>query len=317
MQAADGDVPFRPSFGRPGKVFQYRPKCLGETMPSPSSPVLPIMVPDTSIYMLFAHRQWRAGMLLADALYSDAFDIQDKFVLELGAGTGLPALTAALCGTPARVVVTDYDDEAIVAALQANKRRTQEANPERSMAPLSVMGHTWGQAMEDVLDVLPVSRTQPTPKYDVILLADCIWERFSHQVLLRSIVYLLARTPTARVHMVAGLHTGRPTLIQFLRRALDAGLMLVPVPRREQWPSAKEVGSPIETLPGAEHILELEVGGTLPEEDTLSTESLIVPTLTGQQRTFVLSRGSDGNDDESIQVRNHWLTVSSFAWASL
>ena len=48
--------------------------------------------------MLFAHRQWRAGMLLADAIYARCFDVKDRTVLELGAGTGVPALTAALCG---------------------------------------------------------------------------------------------------------------------------------------------------------------------------------------------------------------------------
>lgn len=295
--AGEGASALQPSFGRPGSEFVYRLKELGAKEAKTDAPCVPIMVPDTSIYMLFAHRQWRAGMLLADAIYSCALDVRDKYVLELGAGTGLPALTAALCGAPHKVVVTDYDDAAIVAALRRNLMATKEAN-KCSMAPTVVAGHTWGQAMDDVLDLLPPAHSH----FDVILLADCVWERFSHDVLLRSIKAFLARTSEARVYMVAGLHTGRHTLVHFFRQALAVGLQLVPVPGT--WPACAPEAT---SLPGSEHVLELEVGGAWTHDES--------PHLTGECRAFVLHRGAE-NEDEPIQVRNHWLTVSCFAWAA-
>ena len=87
-----------PFFGRPGSTFKYRPKNPTHGEADEIAPSLLISVAETPIYMLFAHRQWRAGMLLADAIYARCFDVKDRTVLELGAGTGVPALTAALCG---------------------------------------------------------------------------------------------------------------------------------------------------------------------------------------------------------------------------
>ena len=288
-----------PSFGHPGSCFVYRPKPVNAKEPDADAPAIPIMVPETAIYMLFAHRQWRAGMLLADAIYTHAFDLEDKCVLELGAGTGLPSLTAAICAKARKVVVTDYEDETIIATLRANARYTKEIN--HDMAPLQVAGHTWGSRMDDVLDLLPPTHSH----FDVVVLADCVWERFSHDILLRSIKELLARSKDARIYMVAGLHTGRSTLVHFFRHALAIGLCLVPVPPADVWPTCTQETT---ALPGSEHIMELEVGGTWDEHET--------PYLTGQRRPFLLHRGSPDQEDEPIQVRNHWLTVSCMAWAA-
>ncbi len=44
---------------------------------------------------------------------------------------------------------------------------------------------------------------------------------------------MLARTPSARAHLVAGLHTGRYTLDAFFRAARAAGLVVVEATERE------------------------------------------------------------------------------------
>ena len=231
--------------------------------------------------MLFAHRQWRAGMLLADAIYAGWVPVDDQWILELGAGTGLPALAVALTRHPRKVVVTDYDDAAIVQALRTNAADCAAANPQRKMAPLTVAGHTWGHRIDDVLDLLPCTPTEPSPHFDVLLLADCVWERFSHDILLKSITHLLARTPEARIYMVAGLHTGRSTLVQFFRRALEAGLQLVPLPHLDQWPMLSTDESESDpALRGSEHVLELEVGGDWDDTGASQRE----PCLTGARR---------------------------------
>ncbi|KAG2680145.1 hypothetical protein I3843_11G085500 [Carya illinoinensis] len=49
---------------------------------------------------------WGSALVLSDWIASQNFDFQDKTVLELGAGAGLPGLTAALLGA-GRVVLTD------------------------------------------------------------------------------------------------------------------------------------------------------------------------------------------------------------------
>jgi nicotinamide N-methyltransferase len=51
--------------------------------------------------------------------------------------------------------------------------------------------------------------------------------------LLRTTCAVLARTPTARAHFVAGMHTGRYTLGSFLWAAGEAGLELVEATERE------------------------------------------------------------------------------------
>lgn len=302
-----------PSFGHPGCVLRYRLKRLDARAPEEDAPVLPIMIPETTIYMLFAHRQWRAGMLLADAIFAGAIPLDGQYVLELGAGTGLPAISAALTQHPRKVIVTDYDDASIVQALRANAASAAAANPSRPMASLSVAGHTWGQRIDDVLDLLPCMPKEPSPHFSVILLADCVWERFSHDVLLKSITHLLARTEMARVYMVAGLHTGRSTLVQFFRRALEAGLQLVPLPHAELWPSHCIEEESDSSLPGSEHVLELQVGG---DWDDAAGADQSGPCLTGVRRLFRTARPTDSADDETIQQRNHWLTVSSMAWAT-
>ncbi|WFD17797.1 nicotinamide N-methyltransferase [Malassezia caprae] len=303
-----------PSFGRPGTVLRYRLKRPDASVAADDAPVLPIMIPETTIYMLFAHRQWRAGMLLADAIFAGLVPVDDQWVLELGAGTGLPALAASLTRHPRKVVVTDYDDAAIVQALRTNAAACAAANPQRKMALLTVAGHSWGHRIDDVLDLLPCTPKEPSPRFGVLLLADCVWERFSHDILLKSITHLLARTQEARVYMVAGLHTGRSTLVQFFRRALEAGLQLVPLPHLDQWPKlSAEESTGDSLLPGSEHVLEMEVGG---DWDSTGSSSQGGPCLTGARRAFLTARPTATADDETIQQRNHWLTVSSMAWAA-
>lgn len=305
-----------PSFGEPGAAYVYQPKALGARYPQPEAPRLSIVLPEAPLYMLFAHRVWRAGMLLADAIYAGAVDVRNANVLELGAGTGLPALTAAVCGGARFVVATDYDDDSILAALRANVKRTLADHTEH--APIVVAAHTWGHRMDDISDLL--SARAPV-LFDAILLADCVWERFSHDALVKSITALLARTPSARVYMVAGLHTGRATLVHFFRRMLAAGLVLVPVPG--DWPAENAPAqgeADDEYVVGRQHILELEVaGGDAGDASAAAAAAAAAadaasdapaPGLSGTRRPFVVHTPHE----EPVAERNHWLTVSCFAW---
>ena len=66
----------------------------------------------------------------------------------------------------------------------------------------------------------------------MILLADTLWVSSAHDLLLSSLVRLLAHTPTARIAICAGFHSGRRTVRRCLRKAALVGL--VP-PRGSSW----------------------------------------------------------------------------------
>lgn len=162
--------------------------------------------------------------------------------------------------------------------------------PELMRSRVRVSGHIWGTDVGDLLDCLPIARppfdasrtTALPPAFDAILLADCLWDALSHQALLRTLSKTLARTSDARVYVVAGLHTGRETLVSFIRRSHRAGLRLAPLGRaRKHWPSfdsaadttehkvdeeqeeeTEEEGEDDALAHAKERILELEVCGT-------------------------------------------------------
>jgi predicted nicotinamide N-methyase len=61
---------------------------------------------------------WGSALLLSCWLMRRPETVRGRHVAELGAGVGLPSLTAALCDA-ASVVVTDYDREGVAAAARA------------------------------------------------------------------------------------------------------------------------------------------------------------------------------------------------------
>jgi len=61
--------------------------------------------------------------------------------------------------------------------------------------------------------------------FDMVVAADVLWVSSQHENLLHSICALLARTPTARLLLVAGFHTGRPATARFFAAAKEAGLV--------------------------------------------------------------------------------------------
>ena len=309
---------FHPSFGQPDDVIEFRPKRLGARCADNDAPALQIRVPPAEVFGLFAHRQWRAGMLMADALFTGAFDVRDRAVVELGAGTALPSLTAAICGGARCVAATDYDNDTLLAALRHNTRRNLESNG--AHAPFVAMGQTWGHSCEDVLDWLPRS----SARYDAVLLADCMWDQFSHDDLLKTVSSLLARTSEARVYVVSGFHTGRGKVVHFLRRAARVGLRLVPLGHEELWPPLTGNPEPVEDAESPLHrsselVLELEMGGEL--DESVSTQVDGASYLTGVRRPFAPERtvpDTTGKPiEEPVQERNRWLSVFAMGWSNL
>ncbi|ROV92730.1 hypothetical protein VSDG_06544 [Cytospora chrysosperma] len=201
---------------------------------------------------LFSHYLWNASLLLAELVEAGTlglepeqgqqgqqqhgppaahFDVAGLDTVELGAGTALPSLLAALLGAR-RVLVTDYPAPAVMANLRANVAR----NARPDMAPLSpgdaaaavpdveveVGGHAWGD-----LDTALAAGGRHA--FDRVLVCDCLWMPWQHGDLLRSIEWFLKEEEDddgARCWVVAGFHTGREKMRGFFEegRLAEVGL---------------------------------------------------------------------------------------------
>jgi nicotinamide N-methyltransferase len=144
--------------------------------------------------------------------------VKNENVLELGAGTGLAGIVAALMGAR-EVVVSDYPAAEVLANIRANVERN--VTPRRKMGEgvgeVRVEGHEWG-VLEDTFSI------QYKEKFGRILVADCLWMPWQHANLLKSIQWFLAGE--GRAWIVAGFHTGREKMRGFYEeeKLREAGL---------------------------------------------------------------------------------------------
>ncbi|GAA6009272.1 hypothetical protein JCM10207_004330 [Rhodosporidiobolus poonsookiae] len=200
-----------PAAGDPLKLYTYTPP--GGALP------LTCRIPPQQVNSLFAHHVWSASLRMADALSERRLVVEGEDVLEMGAGAGIPGLVAARMGAR-RIVLSDYDDTALIANLKANVSLAYPDAPE-TRSRLKAVGHSWGE--EPSLQAL--LSANDSSSFTHILLADTLWYSDGHSLLLSSLVRLLAHTPTARIHICAGFHSGRATVRNFLRKARAVGLV--------------------------------------------------------------------------------------------
>ncbi|KAF1823769.1 uncharacterized protein K489DRAFT_401039 [Dissoconium aciculare CBS 342.82] len=142
---------------------------------------------------LWGHLLWNAGRTIADYLEQNkATLLKDKTVLELGAGAGLPSLIAALNGA-AHVVVTDYPDHDLVANLQKNIDSCDVLPSPRN---ISAAGFLWGADVSSLVEQLPSKG--PAHGFDLLILADLLFNHSEHHKLVRSVQDALTRSPSAQ-----------------------------------------------------------------------------------------------------------------------
>jgi nicotinamide N-methyltransferase len=285
-----GRIANRADHGSATSLFciRYRPPWDGAVRCGSSHPLpeeLVVVVPPADVKMLFAHRQWRAGLLLADAVATGAVISRDLRVLELGAGTGLPSLCAVLAGARA-VVVTDYDSPELIARLRTNVYANVPEPLAAERGRVRVAGHTWGRA--DAEDLLPWDGGKEAC-FDAVLCADVLWERFAHRDLLKTLARVLARD--GAVHLVSGLHTGRGVLGSFFRLADAAGFEVwgIGVDREVyEWRHARDAA-------------DFQESGV--------DRRAVRAALSGERRLFDSERL-----DEPIGERNQWITRATLRW---
>ncbi|KAF9449837.1 hypothetical protein P691DRAFT_774421 [Macrolepiota fuliginosa MF-IS2] len=191
-----------------------------------------------------APKEGKANTLLADHLFSPALFLAERIerqllaapgstVVELGAGTALPSLLLSTQqNPPSLVVVTDYPDDGIIGNLRSNvDRNRSHFNPS---CTVKCEGYAWGTDSQSLLNLLPEKRQG----YDIVILSDLLHFDSFHDILLSSATSLLAKTPTARLHVAAGNYTIPHVCDVFFAKAKDVGLVfeeVVPGPDETRW----------------------------------------------------------------------------------
>jgi nicotinamide N-methyltransferase len=134
-------------------------------------------------HSLWAHRLWNAGKSMTNYLDSHPELYLGKNVLELGAAASLPSIVCAINGAK-HVISTDYPDPTLLRNIEKN---AQENIPDLLNKTFFVRGFIWGRNECDLDEPLTTQG-----KFDLILLADLIFNHSQHENLLKSCQELLA-----------------------------------------------------------------------------------------------------------------------------
>jgi predicted nicotinamide N-methyase len=134
--------------------------------------------------------------------------MKTKTILELGAGCGIPALTAAVYGTPKSVWITDLNPDTI-----DNIRHNIELNG-CSSNEVTASSIDWGDAS-----------TYPSKKLDYVICSDCIYQKDIAPLLHKVITGLL--DPNHGVFLYVAPEGGRDGLPEFIAIMKSGGFECV------------------------------------------------------------------------------------------
>ncbi|KZZ87758.1 hypothetical protein AAP_05462 [Ascosphaera apis ARSEF 7405] len=174
---------------------------------------------------LYGYLLWNAGRTVADCLEDRAEElVKGRDILELGAGAGLPSLVSAIKGSRT-TVVTDYPDSDLVDNLQFNADSVASLIPQGTS--LKVEGYRWGDAVDKVTAHLPV----PSEGFDVVILADVIYNHPQHHNLIKSIQKTLKRTSDAVALVVSTPYQPwlKEKIWKFFPLAEESGFTVTPI----------------------------------------------------------------------------------------
>ncbi|PSR77891.1 hypothetical protein PHLCEN_2v7671 [Hermanssonia centrifuga] len=191
-------------------------------------------------WSLHASSIWASSLFVANHLTDLHLDrhiqvLQQKGethlrILELGACAGLPSILIAKCYSGVEVIASDYPDDELIRALQANVDRNAVSQR------CHVVPYAWGnspkffQSRRSSNSGCPVN---DEPAFDIVLAADTLWNPELHHTFIHTLQLTLRRTANARIYLIAGLHTGRHTLQAFLQAIIStSGFVLEEVVER-------------------------------------------------------------------------------------
>lgn len=197
-----------------GGIFTYSRPNLKITLQTPD-------IRDPFNWKLHATSIWASSVFLADHL--DELGIESRHdrlrVLEFGASAGLPGIVLSKLYGPKKVLVTvsDYPDEVLMKTLSENVDRNDCGDN------CTAVSYAWGTDPSKLLQEGP---------YDMVIAADVLWNIEFHDVLIQSLSRTVKRDNSSRIHLVAGLHTGRYILKSFMKIAVAAGFRILNVSER-------------------------------------------------------------------------------------
>ncbi|KAE9389449.1 hypothetical protein BT96DRAFT_890052 [Gymnopus androsaceus JB14] len=173
---------------------------------------------------LLADHLFSPSLLLAERIERGLIDLQGKTLIELGAGCSLPSLASCIISnssnTPSLVVTSDYPDPIILRNLQRNVDRNRALV--LPSCQLHCRGYEWGEDIQELLALLPSDNTA----FEIVILSDLLHFDSSHDVLVKSLSLLLAKTTDARVYVAAGKYTLPEVCSSFLQKATESGFVL-------------------------------------------------------------------------------------------
>ncbi|KAI4688029.1 uncharacterized protein J4E84_004957 [Alternaria hordeiaustralica] len=142
---------------------------------------------------LWGHFLWNAGRTISEYLEENAKElVENRTVLELGAGAGLPSLVCALNGA-AQTVVTDYPDAELVENLQYNVDHCELLpKPPKIVAE----GYLWGAPTSNLTKYLADGSG-----FDVLILADLLFNHSEHAKLIKTVQLTLKKSPNSRAYV--------------------------------------------------------------------------------------------------------------------
>ncbi|KAG6865327.1 hypothetical protein C0991_003427 [Blastosporella zonata] len=207
-----------------GSVYTYECKNPSAKGCATDAPIkITLLTPDTlpENWSLHASDIWVSSRYLADHL--DQLGIEsiaerkapagEKVrILELGASAGLPGILIAKVFDNVSVVVSDYPDELLIKTLANNVERNGVSGT------CVAVPYAWGSDPSSVIG--------DKGAFDVVVAADTLWNPTIHTLFIQSLQLTLKKSPSARIHLVAGLHTGRYTIQSFLTAAQEAGFVI-------------------------------------------------------------------------------------------
>ncbi|EIW79424.1 hypothetical protein CONPUDRAFT_59184 [Coniophora puteana RWD-64-598 SS2] len=211
------------TYSAPGSLFTYPPK----HQSSSHTPVdsINLRTPEThsANWSLHASAIWVASLFIADNIHRLGLDEKTSNsdspirVLELGAGAGLPSILISKFYQNVSVVVSDYPDESLIRTLHQNVEEN------KASGRCTAAAYAWGMDTSTL-----TSAGASGGPFDVVIAADTLWNPDLHTPFIDTLARCLRKDDGARIHLVAGLHTGRYTIQAFLNAVItkDIGLAL-------------------------------------------------------------------------------------------
>ncbi|RDX49181.1 hypothetical protein OH76DRAFT_560770 [Lentinus brumalis] len=189
-----------------------------------------LVTPDTQAanWALHASSIWSSALYVADHIHELHLDEHVAIakqegrplrILELGAGAGLPSILISKMYKDALVTCSDYPDESLIHTLAENAKRNDVADR------CHVVPYGWGSDPSPLM-LSQNAHLDSIPGFDIVLAADTLWNSDTHHIFVQTLQLTLKRASSARVHLVAGLHTGRYVVASFLKLVPDAGFVI-------------------------------------------------------------------------------------------